>query len=396
MVKIYKRNGTWHVYYRLAGKRYRYSLETANERVAQDQLKKIEYELMMGQHLGPRQTPIADFLQDLLEHLKGSISHRHYRSRRSHLRAAFGDIVPELVDHAPGQKTIKHLSRESQRMTIKVRLLEDLSVAALAKYLEGSARLKNWAPATYNKARETFHLMFEYAIRVHEYVSPDPRYPNPIKAIPRRKNPAPHITFLELNDIDGQLAALEDYPMLRTAVGVMIYTGIRRGEVVWLHKTDVDLKANLIRIRPKRDGDVFWQPKTKTNRVVPISTELRRLLDEYASPEASVWYFPAPKQQMNRWDEDNLSRMLRMVNARHELSWTALEFRHTFGSHLARNNISLYKIATLMGNSPEICRRHYAALIPEELTDCVEFRGVKESAVEYGTPSLRVVGRRSA
>jgi len=28
----------------------------------------------------------------------------------------------------------------------------------------------------------------------------------------------------------------------------------------------------------------------------------------------------------------------------------------------------------LMGNSPEICRRHYAALIPETMADSVEFR----------------------
>ncbi len=34
---------------------------------------------------------------------------------------------------------------------------------------------------------------------------------------------------------------------------------------------------------------------------------------------------------------------------------------------------SLYKIATLMGNSPEICRRYYAALIPEAMSDTVEF-----------------------
>ena len=27
-----------------------------------------------------------------------------------------------------------------------------------------------------------------------------------------------------------------------------------------------------------------------------------------------------------------------------------------------------------MGNSPEICRRHYAALIPEEMSGVVEFR----------------------
>jgi len=31
------------------------------------------------------------------------------------------------------------------------------------------------------------------------------------------------------------------------------------------------------------------------------------------------------------------------------------------------------KIAELMGNSPDICRRHYAALVPEEMHDTVEF-----------------------
>jgi len=34
---------------------------------------------------------------------------------------------------------------------------------------------------------------------------------------------------------------------------------------------------------------------------------------------------------------------------------------------------SLYKIATLLGNSPEICRRHYAALVPEAVTTTVDF-----------------------
>jgi hypothetical protein len=34
---------------------------------------------------------------------------------------------------------------------------------------------------------------------------------------------------------------------------------------------------------------------------------------------------------------------------------------------------SQYKIAALMGYSPEICRRHYAALLPEALANSVEF-----------------------
>jgi hypothetical protein len=57
------------------------------------------------------------------------------------------------------------------------------------------------------------------------------------------------------------------------------------------------------------------------------------------------------------------------------LPWGCLHYRHTFGSQLAMKGESLYKIATLMGNSPEICRRHYAALIPESLVMSVEFSG---------------------
>ena len=47
--------------------------------------------------------------------------------------------------------------------------------------------------------------------------------------------------------------------------------------------------------------------------------------------------------------------------------------RHTFGSQLAQKGESLYKISALMGNSPDICRRDYAALIPEQMRDTVEF-----------------------
>jgi hypothetical protein len=43
---------------------------------------------------------------------------------------------------------------------------------------------------------------------------------------------------------------------------------------------------------------------------------------------------------------------------------------------------ALYKISKLMDNSPDICRRHYAALIPEEMTEVVEFSDNQKKAVE--------------
>ena len=374
MAGIRKRGEKWHVDYRCGGKRYRYSLETENVRAARDEVKRLEYELSVGKHQVPKKTPLVEFLKSYLAHLLGNISHRHYRSRRSYLRMIFGEVLPELSSQATSGWKPDPLSRETERIILQAQYLEDITPASIARYLDESRNLRNWAPATYNRARETLHDMYEFAIRVYEYVSPDPRFPNPVKAVPRKKLPAPDIKFLQMDDIPVQLEALTRYPILRAAVATLIYAGLRRGEVVWLAKEDVDLDARLIRIRPKTDGETHWEPKTKTNRVVPISDDLYQILLDYPSPAASRWYFPAPKQKKERWDEDNLSRMLRMVNGRKKLAWICLEFRHTFGSQLAMGNVSLYKIATLMGNSPEICRRHYAALIPEELAECVEFR----------------------
>jgi integrase len=128
----------------------------------------------------------------------------------------------------------------------------------------------------------------------------------------------------------------------------------------------------MIRVRAKSIGGESWKPKTGVNRAVPISCDLRAYLDKY-KPGISDhgWFFPGP--QGRRWDCDNFSRDLRDINRHAGLDWGCLDFRHTFGSQLAMANISLHKISKLMGNSPEICRRHYAALVPEDMADVVEF-----------------------
>ena len=128
----------------------------------------------------------------------------------------------------------------------------------------------------------------------------------------------------------------------------------------------------MIRVRAKTVNEQFWQPKTKVNRVVPISSALRAWLDRYAPrPSIGGWYFPSPTG--HHYDIDNLSHHLAAANRKAGLSWTCLDYRHTFGSQLAIKGESLYKISAIMGNSPEICRMHYACLLPDFLQDTVEF-----------------------
>jgi site-specific recombinase XerD len=85
----------------------------------------------------------------------------------------------------------------------------------------------------------------------------------------------------------------------------------------------------------------------------------------------SRWYFPSTEG--NHWHPDTFGEKIREINEAHGLSWSCGDYRHTFGSHLAMKGVSLYKISSLMGNSPDICRKHYAALVPQEMREEVEF-----------------------
>jgi len=126
-------------------------------------------------------------------------------------------------------------------------------------------------------------------------------------------------------------------------------------------------------------------PKTKTNRAVPISSTLRTYLDQYSPADVEgKLFFSTPHGC--QWDQDNLSRELRNANESAGLDWACLEYRHTFGSQLAMKGESLYKISAIMGNSPEICRKHYAALLPESLITSVEFGGSYASIPEVPEP----------
>jgi hypothetical protein len=120
---------------------------------------------------------------------------------------------------------------------------------------------------------------------------------------------------------------------------------------------------------------------------VTISTTLRRYLDAYRPRIVpGGWGFPSPEGK--RWDPDNFSQDLRATNDKMHLPWACLDYRHTFGSQLAMKGESLYKLSTFMGNSPEICRRHYAMLTPDSLIDTVEFLDKSAGQMRHENGSL--------
>ena len=374
MASLVTRNGIYYLQWRTGKKIHRRSLETKSRQLAKEQLRQFESARLRGiDNPLPTKTPLADVLQAYVEHIRGVKTPKSAQTDVYYLREAFGAVCPALeitsrkVTEACRKRPLVPTNGRRRVSTIDARYLEDVTTADLSVFISSHTRARGLAPKTANRYREVIVRLFNWAMQQRGVQMPGGK--NPAAAVERYKEPAPEIRYLTLPQIDEQLAALAHYPQLQTMIAVLIYAGLRRAELLWLTQDDVKLpkgRPGLIHVRAKTVNDESWQPKTRNNRVVPISTDLGPYLDGYTPrPSFGQWFFPSPKG--TRWDQDNFSRDLHAANRRAGLSWTCLHFRHSFGSHLAQHGISLYKVSHLMGNSPEVCRRHYAALLPNTL-----------------------------
>jgi integrase len=207
------------------------------------------------------------------------------------------------------------------------------------QFIATRIRDNGWSPKTANSTRQVLHRLFVYATKHYGFRARDRRYPNPADGVERQQEAAPEIRFLSLQQVGEQLEALTPNPLMHAMVATYIYAGLRREEAIWLTHEDVNLETRLIHVRAKTINGQFWQPKTKRNRVVPISSALLEILRAYEPPTGSTWYFPSPTG--TRWHPDNFSQDLRAANTACGLSWSCLDFRHTFGSHLAQRGEGL-------------------------------------------------------
>jgi integrase len=114
-----------------------------------------------------------------------------------------------------------------------------------------------------------------------------PEDKNPAARVDRYKERAPEIRFHTLRQVGEQLDALSENLQLQAMVATLIYVGLRREELLWLTHDDLGVSAGThgpIRVRAKTIGGDSWQPRTKRNRAVPMSSRLRLCLDKWRLP----------------------------------------------------------------------------------------------------------------
>lgn len=203
--------------------------------------------------------------------------------------------------------------------------------------------------STCNRFLATLSHLMSVCFKQWEWVAE-----NPVKKIPREKEPRERTRFLSPEERHRFLEACKqsDNPLLFTFVVLLLSTGCRYNEIRCLKWTDVDLFQGKITITKSKNTDM---------RAVPIRGLALSLLRDLSSASMSIGYvFPSP----SKGKPIELRRAFRTAIKRAGLKgFRGHDCRHSYATEMLAQGLSLGEIGHLLGHRGISQTRRYAHLV---------------------------------
>lgn len=304
-----------------------------------------------------------------------------YGSRRANIM--FTEFVEKAYlpwaeqNHRPSTRD-KHLS-EVFCQHFKTHSLRQMSVMAVEGFKQKRAKTftrykKPFEPSTINLELDTLSGILTLAVE-HGYLRE-----NPCRKVARLETPEESCRYLLPDEETALMKHLEhDRAFLKPLVEVALATGFRQCELLALSKSSVDFaRNNIFVVNPKWRKDLR---KTKGN---PMSTTSREVLSRLFREVKGERFFAHDRtgEPLTRGVVDQAFR--RACQSAGVLNFRFHDLRHTFGTRLGDADVSLEKIARLMGHSNIKMTMRYVHPTDDGLQRAVEHSRLKRDEESTG------------
>jgi integrase len=365
MACIRKRRGKWVVDFRNPdGKRRWKTFDT--KKAAEDELTDLKVELKQGTYRDPATLPTfavvaTDWLAVKRDHPPATFQFWQTQVER-HFIPAFGDRRIDLVT-AKAIETWRNAKRDGT---------------------DGHERL---ARSTINQQLQTLTAILDYAV-MHRYLTG-----NPGKQVARVRRER-HAGAAGANAVDPKQVLTAEHAaavidaadpgLMRTFIAMALHTGARRGELLALTWSHVDIEAATLRIERSLSWSrgtergygtsipVFGPPKSDSSyRTLEVAPELLHELKEwklrthYSRPEDLVFPNSLGKPLHGAFLNRGLHDSIRAANADRPPAQAIPmigphELRHTFASLLISLGYPVSQVANMLGHkNPDITLKVY-------------------------------------
>lgn len=352
MATIFKRGKTWYINYRQNGERVQRSLGVHSKRLAE--LKKGEIELNiergvlgLGKRVGSSKEAFESFLAEVV-------------AKKS----------------PPWQKRMEQLFRPFRTWAEEHsdQVVVQLSATEIEKFL--GERRKQVSDKTLNEELAIIKRFFQWAVD-REYVAK-----NPAARIDRYKQAPKDVrTF---TPVELGLIWKHATPTQLPYYQMLLFTGLRDGELRNLEWADIDLAKQQIFVRIKED----WKPKTGLGRIVPICQDLYDLLSHrerrgrYVFTTSTGKRWVPPRQP---WvDLLNRIREKEGVDLRGKVSIHT--FRHTFATFCLMGGVDIKTVSEILGHTSVKMTERYLHLLPDH-----KIAAMREVKFEQLLPTIKAL-----
>ena len=249
-----------------------------------------------------------------------------------------------LLDFFGPQKAINNITQKD---------VETFLVYLQQKIRKGHVVYYRNLKAAFNKAKDWEYVKENFFVKVK---------------LPKRQKTAPaFINSDQLKDISNQIE--ED--VVRNAVVVGYYTGMRLNEIVNIKWKNINLITRIITV-----GDEEFITKGREQRFIPISDEALKTLFEQRGKRNAIPIgesFVFCKKNGENFTGDHFSRRFKSACKKAGID-KAIHFhslRHSFASNLVQQGVSLYKVKELLGHASITTTEIYSHLNIDALRDAI-------------------------
>jgi site-specific recombinase XerD len=360
MVQTYlikRENGRWYAKYRKPdGKWTHHSLHTPNKATAQVRhaqfLKHLEERELVFSSIRPLR--LAEFAEEYLRHVKSHKSLSWHSKQADYLRST---ILPYLgADTLTTQITSRKIEQYAEWRRGKVKGTTVNKELACIRHMMKKA--EEWGNLSASPARRVKDLPDDSQI-LERYLTPQ-EY-EAVLSQAALDRPRPWTLPTE---------RFEDLPEF---IMLDCNTGLRVAEALTLEFTDVDWGRGILRIRNK--PHLSFHVKNYQERHIPLNSHARMGLQSMLAKKHPKSEFVFHKKGGSRWAtiHDSFNALIKRcgLGAARPFNITLHTMRHTFGSWLAIEGVSLRTIQKLMGHKSITTTERYAHLSGENLSTAV-------------------------
>jgi integrase len=330
---VRKRGSRWWYDFRLRNIRYREPIPEAQTKAeALVAEAKVRSDLFGGRYGGIRLTPL----------LTDWISDTYLPWAHSNKRSWYDDewIARIICDH------------------FKKMRLRDISSLHVEKF----KKVRRETPTQYGNPRQPATVNRELAILSKVFqLAVDAGYieSNPCRKVKRIAHDNSRTRFLSDKEELSLLDALDQESSLYSIVQLALNTGMRRGEILSLKWSEVDLNRGLICVT---------QTKTNRNRIIPMNQVVRELLSQQQGQGEYVFTSPRTKGCLVEIKK-GFKKACQLAGI-HDFHFHDL--RHTAASRLAATGADIVTIAEILGHSSFRMTKRYTHASEERKRNALE------------------------